>query len=225
MAGLKLEHLCKTYPNGFASVKDVCLHIADEELLTFYGPHGCGKSTILRMIGGLEDITSGEIYLGRDLLNDIPPRDRRLAMAFRNYRLYGHLNVFDNIALGLYIRSIPRHLIESRVRETADFLGISDILHRKIRRISESEKQSTALARALVCKPKVLLIDEEFSHQKEILHAKMLEDMVRINRELGLTTLYVTNNRDDALRYGDRVVFMKDGEITEIRSQSGADFS
>ena len=216
MASLTFHKLCKTYPNGFVSVKDFSLRIEDKELVAFHGPHGCGKSTILRMIGGLEDITSGEIYLGDTLLNDVYPRDRQLAMAFQNYRLYGHLNVYDNIALGLLIRSLPRNVIDTRVNTAAEFLGISKILDQKIKNISEVEKQCVALARALVCRPKVLLIDEEFSHQDEVLHERMLMDMMRINRELGLTILYVTNNYAEAVKYGTKVVLMKNGEITGI---------
>ncbi len=217
MASLTFKNLCKTYPNGFASVKDFSLEVADGSLVTLYGPHGCGKSTILRMIGGLEDITSGKIYLGDDLLNDIYPRDRKLAMAFQNYRLYGHLNVYENIALGLRLRSLPRNIIESRVRTAAEFFGITDILPRKIRTLSEIHKQCVALSRALVCKPKVLLIDEDFSHQDEKLRERMLADMIRIHREFHLTMLYVTNDYNEAIRYGNLTVFMRSGQILEVR--------
>ena len=217
MASLTFKNLCKTYPNGFASVKDFSLEVADGSLVTLYGPHGCGKSTILRMIGGLEDITSGKIYLGDDLLNDIYPRDRKLAMAFQNYRLYGHLNVYENIALGLRLRSLPRNVIESRVRTAAEFFGITDILTRKIRTLSEIHKQCVALSRALVCKPKVLLIDEDFSHQDEKLRERMLADMIRIHREFHLTMLYVTNDYNEAIRYGNLTVFMRSGQILEVR--------
>ena len=133
MASITLENLNKTYPNGFVSVKNLSLHIEDGEFVTFFGPSGCGKSTILRMIGGMEDITSGEIYLGKDLLNDILPRDRSLAMAFQNYQLYSHLNVYDNIALGLRLRNLPRQIIDSRVKMAAHFFNITDILEKKIR--------------------------------------------------------------------------------------------
>ena len=217
MASLTFKNLCKTYPNGFASVKDFSLEVADGSLVTLYGPHGCVKSTILRMIGGLEDITSGKIYLGDDLLNDIYPRDRKLAMAFQNYRLYGHLNVYENIALGLRLRSLPRNVIESRVRTAAEFFGITDILTRKIRTLSEINKQCVALSRALVCKPKVLLIDEDFSHQDEKLRERMLADMIRIHREFHLTMLYVTNDYNEAIRYGNLTVFMRSGQILEVR--------
>ena len=217
MASITLENLNKTYPNGFVSVKNLSLHIEDGEFVTFFGPSGCGKSTILRMIGGMEDITSGEIYLGKDLLNDILPRDRSLAMAFQNYQLYSHLNVYDNIALGLRLRSLPRNVIESRVRTAAEFFGITDILTRKIRTLSEIHKQCVALSRALVCKPKVLLIDEDFSHQDEKLRERMLADMIRIHREFHLTMLYVTNDYNEAIRYGNLTVFMRSGQILEVR--------
>ena len=147
MASITLENLNKTYPNGFVSVKNLSLHIEDGEFVTFFGPSGCGKSTILRMIGGMEDITSGEIYLGKDLLNDILPRDRSLAMAFQNYQLYSHLNVYDNIALGLRLRNLPRQIIDSRVKMAAHFFNITDILEKKIRVINEAQKQRVALGR------------------------------------------------------------------------------
>ena len=167
MASVTLKNLNKIYPNGFVSVKDLSLHIADGEFVTFYGPSGCGKSTVLRMIGGLEDITSGEIYLGDDLLNDILPRDRHLAMAFQNYTLYNNFNVYDNMALGLKLRNMPRNIIDTRVKQAADFFGISHVLHKKIRSVSDSEKQKAALGRAIVFHPKVLLLDEDFAQQQE----------------------------------------------------------
>ena len=177
MASVTLEHLTKTYPNGFVSVDDVSLSIEDGEFVVFHGPSGCGKSTILRMIGGLEDITSGRIYLGRDLLNDILPRDRHLAMAFQNYTLYKHFNVYDNIALGLRLRNLPRTVIDSRVKEAAKFFGITDVLDQKIRLLSASDRQRVALARAVVFRPKVLLVDEDFARQDPELRVEMLGDI------------------------------------------------
>ena len=174
MASVTLKHLTKTYPNGFVSVNDVSLHIEDGEFVVFHGPSGCGKSTILRMIGGLEDITSGEIWLGKDLLNDILPRDRRLAMAFQNYTLYRHFNAYDNMALGLRLRDLPRTVIDSRVKSAADFFGISNILNKKIRALSETDKQRVALGRAVVCQPKVLLVDEDFARQDDARRMEML---------------------------------------------------
>ncbi|HIX49349.1 MAG TPA: ABC transporter ATP-binding protein [Candidatus Mediterraneibacter caccavium] len=218
MASVTLEHLTKTYPNGFVSVDDVSLSIEDGEFVVFHGPSGCGKSTILRMIGGLEDITSGRIYLGRDLLNDILPRDRHLAMAFQNYTLYKHFNVYDNIALGLRLRNLPRTVIDSRVKEAAKFFGITDVLDQKIRLLSASDRQRVALARAVVFHPKVLLVDEDFAHQDPELRVEMLGDILEINEELGITVLYVTNKQEEAAGLKKKTVFMKDGKITDIRS-------
>ena len=217
MASVTLEHLTKTYPNGFVSVDDVSLSIEDGEFVVFHGPSGCGKSTILRMIGGLEDITSGRIYLGRDLLNDILPRDRHLAMAFQNYTLYKHFNVYDNIALGLRLRNLPRTVIDSRVKEAAKFFGITDVLDQKIRLLSASDRQRVALARAVVFHPKVLLVDEDFAHQDPELRVEMLGDILEINEELGITVLYVTNKQEEAVGLNKKTVFMKDGKITDIR--------
>ena len=217
MASVTLKNLNKIYPNGFVSVKDLSLHIADGEFVTFYGPSGCGNSTVLRMIGGLEDITSGEIYLGDDLLNDILPRDRHLAMAFQNYTLYNNFNVYDNMALGLKLRNMPRNIIDTRVKQAADFFGISHVLHKKIRSVSDSEKQKAALGRAIVFHPKVLLLDEDFAHQQEKLREEMLRDVKKIHRKLGLTILYVTNKYDEAITLGTKIVFMKDGQITEVK--------
>ena len=169
------------------------------------------------MIGGLEDITSGEIYLGDDLLNDILPRDRHLAMAFQNYTLYNNFNVYDNMALGLKLRNMPRNIIDTRVKQAADFFGISHVLYKKIRSVSDSEKQKAALGRAIVFHPKVLLLDEDFAHQQEKLREEMLRDVKKIHRKLGLTTLYVTNKYDEAITLGTKIVFMKDGQITEVR--------
>lgn len=217
MASVTLKNLNKTYSNGFISVKNVSLEIGDGEFVTFHGPGGCGKSTILRMIGGLEDITSGEIYLGKDLLNDILPRDRNLAMAFQNYILYDHFNVYDNMALGLRLRNLPRGVIDSRVKDAAEFFGISRVLEKKIRSISEAQKQKVALGRAIVCRPKVLLVDEDFARQNEQRRAEMISDIKKINKDLGITVLYVTNDYDEAITLGTKIVFMKDGSVTEIR--------
>lgn len=217
MASVTLDHLTKTYPNGFISVNDVSLRIADGEFVIFHGPSGCGKSTILRMIGGLEDITSGQIYLGDELLNDILPRDRRLAMAFQNYTLYRHFNAYDNMALGLRLRDLPRTVIDSRVKAAAKFFGITDVLDKKIRTLSERDKQRVALGRAVVCKPKVLLVDEDFARQDDERRMEMLGDILEINEELGITVLYVTNDEQEAVGLNKKVVFMKDGRITDIR--------
>lgn len=217
MASVTLEHLTKTYPNGFVSVNDVSLHIDDGEFVIFHGPSGCGKSTILRMIGGLEDITSGEIWLGKDLLNDILPRDRRLAMAFQNYALYRHFNAYDNMALGLRLRDMPRKIIDSRVKAAAEFFGLTAVLDKKIKALSDTDKQRVALGRAIVCHPKVLLVDEDFARQDDARRMEMLGDILKINEELHITVLYVTNDYQEAVSLNKKVVFMKDGKITDIR--------
>ncbi|MEE0796651.1 MAG: ABC transporter ATP-binding protein [Anaerovoracaceae bacterium] len=217
MASVTLEHLTKTYPNGFVSVNNVSLHIEDGEFVIFHGPSGCGKSTILRMIGGLEDITSGEIWLGKDLLNDILPRDRRLAMAFQNYTLYRHFNAYDNMALGLRLRDLPRTVIDSRVKSAAKFLGLTENLDKKIKALSETDKQRVALGRAIVCQPKVLLVDEDFARQDDARRMEMLGDILKINEELNITVLYVTNDYQEAVSLNKKVIFMKDGKITDIR--------
>lgn len=216
MASVTFEHLTKTYPNGFVSVNDVNLHIKDGEFVVFHGPSGCGKSTILRMIGGLEDITSGEIYLGKELLNDILPRDRRLAMAFQNYTLYKHFNVYDNMALGLRLRDLPRTVIDSRVKSAANFLGLTDVLTKKLKAITPAQRQRVALGRAVVCQPKVLLVDEDFARQDDARRQEMLSDIKRINEALKTTVLYVTNNYEEAVSLDSKIVFMKDGKITKV---------
>lgn len=216
MASVTLEHLSKVYSNGFVSVNDVSLHVDDGEFITLHGPSGCGKSAILRMIGGLEDITDGKIYLGDELLNDILPRDRRLAMAFQNYTLYKHFNAYDNMALGLRLRDYPRNIIDSRVNDAARLLGISEVLGHKIKALSERDRQKVALGRAIVCRPKVLLVDEDFARQDPERRKEMLCDILEINEELKVTVLYVTNDPLEARTLGKKIVFMKDGKITDI---------
>ena len=217
MASVTFEHLTKTYPNGFVSVDDVSLTVEDGEFVVFHGPSGCGKSTILRMIGGLEDITSGKIWLGKELLNEILPRDRRLAMAFQNYTLYRHFNVYDNMALGLRLRDLPRNVIDSRVKSAASLLGISGILNSRLRAITEAEKQRVALGRAIVCQPKVLLVDEDFARQNDNRRREMLSDIIKINTKLGITVLYVTNNFEEVCALNKKTVFMKEGKIVEVK--------
>ena len=222
MASVTFEHLTKTYPNGFVSVDDVNLHIEDGEFVVFHGPSGCGKSTILRMIGGLEDITSGKIYLDDELLNDVLPRDRRLSMAFQNYTLYKNFNTYDNIALGLRLRNFPLTVIDSRVKTAAKFLGIAEILDKKLKAISDTDKQRAALGRAIVCQPKVMLVDEDFARQDERRRKEMISDILKINRVMKITLLYVTNNYEEALSLEKKIVFMKDRKISHIK-EPGAD--
>lgn len=225
MASVTFEHLTKTYPNGFVSVDDVNLHIDDGEFVVFHGPSGCGKSTILRMIGGLEDITSGKIYLDDELLNDVLPRDRRLSMAFQNYTLYKNFNTYENIALGLRLRNFPLTVIDSRVKTAAKFLGIAEILDKKLKAISDADRQRAALCRAIVCQPKVMLVDEDFARQDERRRREMISDILKINRVMKITLLYVTNNHDEALSIGKKIVYMKDGKITSIKEAAADEMS
>lgn len=218
MSSLTLQNLTKTYPNGYHSVTNISLEIADGEIIVLQGPSGSGKSTILRMIGGLEDITSGEIYLGTELLNDISPCDRPLAMAFQNYALYPHLNVYENMALGLKLRNMPKSVIDSRVKSTAAFLGFGKSLDKKIRSISETERQKVALGRAIVCKPKVLLADEDFAHGNLVLRKDLLKYLRKINQTYHTTILYSTRNAEEAAYLGGRLIVLKDGEVSNIIS-------
>ena len=218
MSSLTLQNLTKIYPNKYTSVKNITLEIADGEIVVLQGPSGCGKSTILRMIGGLEDITSGEIYLGNDLLNDIPPCDRPLAMAFQNYALYPHLNVYENMALGLRLRNMPKSIIDSRVKSTSAFLGFGKLLDKKIRFISETDKQKVALGRAIVCTPKIILVDEDFAHGNAHLRKDLLKYIRKINHTYHTTILYATRNADEAAYLGGRLVGLNDGEVSEIIS-------
>lgn len=219
MSALTLQNLTKTYPNGYNSVKNISIHSADGEILVLQGPSGCGKSTILRMIGGLEDISSGEIYLGDELLNDISPCDRPLAMAFQNYALYPHLNVYENMALGLKLRNMPKSVIDSRVKEAAAFLGFSKSLDKKIRSISAADRQKVALGRAIVCKPKVLLADEDFAHGNAERRKEMLKYLRKINHTYHTTILYATRNAEEASYLGGKLVSLKDGEIVSDGQQ------
>lgn len=218
MASVTLKNLNKLYRSSYPAVKDVSVEINDGEFAVFYGPSGCGKSTILRMIGGLEDISSGEIYLGEEYLNDVLPRDRKLAMAFPNYRLYGYLNVFDNISVGLKLRNLPRTVINTRVNEAAEFLGISDLLDRKIKHITELQKKKTALGRAIVCQPKVLLVDEAFLHEDDFIRREVLRCLRKINRRLKITILYSTHTYEDALTVGSKIIYMNEGQIEKIKA-------
>ena len=220
MASITFQNISKVYPNGFKSVDNISLHIEDGEFVIFHGPTGCGKSTILRMIGGLEDITSGKIYLGEDCLNEIFPRDRQLAMAFQNYVLYRHFNVYENIALGLRLRDYPRNVIDARVKAAATFFGISHLLDKKVKSLSDQERQKVALCRAVVFQPKALLVDEDFAQQDDSLRSDMLSDILRINRDLEITVLYVTNEKEEALSLNRKIVYMRDGKITAIAEPS-----
>jgi multiple sugar transport system ATP-binding protein len=215
VARVTLENLNKTFGETYA-VKDVSLTVQDREFMVLVGPSGCGKSTTLRMIAGLEEITSGKIFIADRLVNDLPPRDRDIAMVFQNYALYPHLTVFDNMAFGLRMRKFSKAEIEKRVREAAEILGILDLLRRKPRQLSGGERQRVAVGRAIVRHPQVFLFDEPLSNLDAKLRAQMRVELKRLHDSLQSTVIYVTHDQMEAMTLGDRVVVMKDGNIQQI---------
>ena len=215
MAQVVLEKLCKAF-GGVGAVKDASLIVEDREFMVLVGPSGCGKSTTLRMIAGLEEVTSGKILIGDRLVNDLPPRDRDIAMVFQNYALYPHMTVFDNMAFGLKMRKFARSEIERRVREAAEVLGILDLLQRKPRQLSGGQRQRVALGRAIVRHPQVFLFDEPLSNLDAQLRVQMRMELKRLHERLQSTAIYVTHDQVEAMTLGDRVVVMKDGNIQQI---------
>jgi multiple sugar transport system ATP-binding protein len=215
VARVALENLNKTFGETHA-VKDVSLTIQDREFMVLVGPSGCGKSTTLRMIAGLEEITSGKIFIADRLVNDLPPRDRDIAMVFQNYALYPHMTVFDNMAFGLKMRKFSRAEIGKRVREAAEILGIQDLLRRKPRQLSGGERQRVAVGRAIVRHPQVFLFDEPLSNLDAKLRVQMRVELKRLHDSLQSTVIYVTHDQVEAMTLGDRVVVMKDGNIQQI---------
>ena len=218
MASLSLKHINKTYPNGFEAVKDFNLEIEDKEFIIFVGPSGCGKSTTLRMIAGLEEITSGELKIGDKVVNDVEPKDRDIAMVFQNYALYPHMSVFDNMAFGLKLRKVPKDEIKKLVEEAAKILDISHLLDRKPKALSGGQRQRVALGRAIVRDPQVFLLDEPLSNLDAKLRAQMRTELSKLHKKLGTTFIYVTHDQTEAMTMGDRIVVMKDGYIQQIDS-------
>lgn len=199
-------------------VKDVALEIKDGEFLVLVGPSGCGKTTTLRMVAGLEDITSGEIFIDERLVNDVSPKDRDIAMVFQNYALYPHMNVYDNMSFGLKLRKFSKDEIETRVQEASTLLGIQNLLNRKPRELSGGQKQRVAMGRAIVRRPKVFLMDEPLSNLDAKLRVQMRAELQKLHRGLGVTTIYVTHDQTEAMTLGDRLVLMKDGVIQQVGS-------
>jgi multiple sugar transport system ATP-binding protein len=197
-------------------VKDVDLQIHDKEFVVFVGPSGCGKTTTLRMIAGLEAITSGDILIDDTIVNDVPPMDRDIAMVFQNYALYPHMSVAGNMAFGLKMRKFEKSEIESRIKRAADILGIGDLLHRKPRQLSGGQRQRVALGRAIVRDPKVFLFDEPLSNLDAKLRVQMRVELKTLHERLGTTAIYVTHDQVEAMTLGDRVVVMKDGLVQQV---------
>lgn len=216
MAGLKIKDLNKKYENGFHAVKDANFEIEDKEFIVLVGPSGCGKSTTLRMIAGLEDISSGELYIGDTLVNDIPPKDRDIAMVFQNYALYPHMSVYDNMAFGLKLRKIPKDEIRKKVTEAAKILDLEHLLDRKPKALSGGQRQRVALGRAIVRNPKVFLMDEPLSNLDAKLRTQMRTEITKLHKTLGVTFVYVTHDQVEAMTMGDRIVVMKDGIVQQI---------
>jgi multiple sugar transport system ATP-binding protein len=215
MAQVLMKDLNKKYDEVHA-VKDVNLHVRDKEFMVLVGPSGCGKSTTLRMVAGLEEISTGQIVIGERVVNDLPPKDRDIAMVFQNYALYPHMTVYDNMAFGLKMRKFAKPEIEKRVKEAADILGIQELLKRKPRQLSGGQRQRVAVGRAIVRHPQVFLFDEPLSHLDAKLRVQMRVELKRVHARLETTAIYVTHDQVEAMTLGDRVVVMKDGWIQQV---------
>ena len=216
MASLSLKNITKQYPNGVIAVKDFNLEIADREFIIFVGPSGCGKSTTLRMIAGLEEISSGELWIGEKLVNDVEPKDRDIAMVFQNYALYPHMSVYDNMAFGLKLRKVPKNEIDKVVHEAAKILDIEHLLDRKPKALSGGQRQRVAIGRAIVRSPKVFLLDEPLSNLDAKLRVQMRVELSKLHQVLQTTFIYVTHDQTEAMTLGTRIVVMKDGLIQQV---------
>ena len=215
MARVLLNNLTKHFRNVVA-VDDLTLEIEDKEFLVLVGPSGCGKTTALRCIAGLEEATTGEIYIGDRLVNDVSPKDRDIAMVFQNYALYPHMNVYDNMAFGLKLRKFPRAEIQRRVKETAEMLGLGGLLGRKPKELSGGQRQRVALGRAIVREPKVFLMDEPLSNLDAKLRVQTRAELIKLHRRLGITTIYVTHDQTEAMTMGDRIAVLNDGRMQQV---------
>ncbi|GGK20431.1 maltodextrin import ATP-binding protein MsmX [Caldalkalibacillus thermarum] len=216
MASIRLHHIYKRYNDEVTAVKDFHLEIEDREFIVLVGPSGCGKSTTLRMIAGLEEITEGELYIGDRLVNDVPPKDRDIAMVFQNYALYPHMNVYDNMAFGLKLRKFKKDEIKKRVHEAAKILGIEHLLDRKPKELSGGQRQRVALGRAIVREPQVFLMDEPLSNLDAKLRVQMRAELIKLHQRLKTTIVYVTHDQTEAMTMATRIVVMKDGMIQQV---------
>jgi multiple sugar transport system ATP-binding protein len=216
MASVRLEALRKVYENGFVAVHEIDLEIADGELVVLVGPSGCGKSTTLRMIAGLEPISSGRLWINERLVNEVPASRRDIAMVFQSYALYPHMSVFENLAFALKLRKLPRREIEARVREAAATLGLESVLERKPRQLSGGQRQRVALGRALVRQPQVFLFDEPLSNLDARLRVQTRKEIARLHQRLGATMIYVTHDQVEAMTLGDRIVVLNEGRVQQV---------
>jgi multiple sugar transport system ATP-binding protein len=216
MAEVGLDNVCKVFPGGTVAVQGFTLDIRDQEFIVLVGPSGCGKSTTLRMVAGLEEITSGTVRIGSRVVNDVPPKDRDIAMVFQNYALYPHMTVYRNMAFGLKLRRFPSDEIDRRVREAARILGIETLLERKPKALSGGQRQRVAVGRAIVRQPQVFLFDEPLSNLDAKLRVEMRAELKRLHHRLRTTVIYVTHDQAEAMTLGDRVVVISDGRIQQV---------
>jgi multiple sugar transport system ATP-binding protein len=216
MAKVTLKGIEKVYPNGFKAVHGHHLEIQDGEFMVFVGPSGCAKSTTLRMIAGLEEITGGEIWIGDKMVNELPPKDRDIAMVFQNYALYPHMDVFDNMAFGLKLKKVAKEEIEKRVKDAAEILGITDLLYRKPKEMSGGQRQRVAVGRAIVRNPSVFLFDEPLSNLDAKLRVHMRVEITKLHKKLKTTMIYVTHDQVEAMTMGDRICVMELGKIKQV---------
>ncbi|HWP81309.1 MAG TPA: sn-glycerol-3-phosphate ABC transporter ATP-binding protein UgpC [Bacteroidota bacterium] len=216
MASVRLEGVKKVYEGGVVAVHGVDLDVSDREFVVLVGPSGCGKSTTLRMIAGLEEVTEGNIYIDKRRVNDVPPKDRDIAMVFQNYALYPHMSVYENMAFGLKLRKFSKSEIDLRVKEAAAILGIDHLLDRKPKALSGGQRQRVAVGRAIVRKPKVFLFDEPLSNLDAKLRVQMRTEISKIHQRVQTTMIYVTHDQTEAMTMGDKIVLMKDGHVQQI---------
>ena len=219
MSSVSLKDICKVYPgSSVAAVKDFNIEIEDKEFIIFVGPSGCGKSTTLRMVAGLEEITSGELRIDGKIMNNVEPKDRDIAMVFQNYALYPHMTVYDNMAFGLKLRKVPKDQIDKMVREAAKIRDLEQYLERKPKALSGGQRQRVAMGRAIVRNPKVFLMDEPLSNLDAKLRVQMRTEIAKLHQRLGTTIIYVTHDQTEAMTLGTRIVVMKDGIAQQIDS-------
>src|SRR5215212_8246636 len=216
MAAIEMQNIVKKYGDGFPAVNDVTIDVADGEFMILVGPSGCGKSTLLRMIVGLEDITSGDMVIGGKRVNDLAPRDRNLSMVFQNYALYPHMTVFENIAFPLRLSKTPDDEVRRRVTEASDVLELKDHLERKPANLSGGQRQRVAMGRAIVRQAEAFLFDEPLSNLDAKLRGQMRTEISRLQRRLGITTVYVTHDQTEAMTLGDRVAVLKRGILQQL---------
>ena len=216
MADITFKHVVKTYDKGNTVVPDLNLEIKDKEFVVLVGPSGCGKSTTLRMIAGLEEVSDGELYIGDRKVNDVPPKDRDIAMVFQSYALYPHMTVYKNMAFALELRKVPKDEIDKKVREAAKILGLEEYLKRKPKELSGGQRQRVALGRAMVRQPAVFLLDEPLSNLDAKLRTEMRSQIAALHKRLQTTFVYVTHDQTEAMTMGDRIVVMKDGVIQQF---------